>query len=307
MTEYDTLSKVTEVLFLGTGTSSCIPNVPCIMKDPPTCKVCTSSITEKGKKNKRRNTSALVKIVDQSQKVKNVLIDCGKTFYESTVEHFPPNGINSIDAVFITHGHADAILGLDDLRQWTTHKNNSLNVFLNQETFDVIASTFPYIVDTSKATGGGEVPSLSFNVFENDSVIEVFGIEFTPLPVEHGLVKNKEPYFSLGFKFSNISYISDCSSIPESTHKLMKNSDVIVVDCLKWDSHLSHFGYKDAIDTVLLHRPKLSIFTDFCHSIDHYDLLESLEKFNAEEELHVVPSFDGQVLHIANGEYTLSS
>ncbi|OMJ21924.1 putative hydrolase [Smittium culicis] len=255
MTECSKFSRVTQVLFLGTGTSSCIPNVPCIMKDPPTCKVCTSSITEEGKKNKRRNTSALVKIVDQSQKVKNVLIDCGKTFYESTVEHFPPNGINSIDAVFITHGHADAILGLDDLRQWTTHKNNSLNVFLNQETFDVIASTFPYIVDTSKATGGGEVPSLRFNIFENDSVVEVFGIEFTPLP---------------------------------------------------GDSHLSHFGYQDAIDTVLLHRPKLSIFTDFCHSIDHYDLLESLEKFNAEEKLHVAPSFDGQVLHIINGEYTLS-
>ncbi|OLY84871.1 putative hydrolase [Smittium mucronatum] len=299
-------SSISEVIFLGTGTSSGIPSVPCLVRTDRKCKVCLSSMTKEGEKNRRRNTSILVRIVDENQELKNVLVDCGKTFYEGSIDQFPKNNVQSIDAVLLTHGHADAILGLDDLRQWTVRKKETLNVYLNQETYDVVSTTFPYIVDIKKATGGGEVPVLDFIIFDNESVLNVFGIDFTPLPVEHGLYSNGDPYFSLGFRFGGISYISDCNLIPETTQELIKTSDVLVIDCLKWDSHLSHFGYDDAMNTILLHRPQLSILTDFCHSIDHYELLDTLIVWQKENSLNVVPSFDGQVLKVNEKSYDIS-
>ena len=67
------------------------------------------------------------------------------------------HGIKKIDAVLLTHGHADAILGLDDLRSWSAF-HGKIPVYLNKECMDVVSRTFPYILDRTKATGGS--PSL---------------------------------------------------------------------------------------------------------------------------------------------------
>ncbi|PVU85932.1 hypothetical protein BB559_006747 [Furculomyces boomerangus] len=295
-------AKVTEVVFLGTGTSGCIPSIPCLVGVAPDCKVCSSSMTKEGRKNRRRNTSIIAKICEGESVYKSVLIDCGKTFYESAVELFPKNNIKSIDAVLLTHGHADAILGLDDLRQWTNYQRNGIDVYMNNETFKVVSQTFPYIVDTSKATGGGEVPKLNFKIFDNDETLNIFGIDFIPLEVEHGIQGPGQTYLSLGFKFSGISYISDVSFIPKKTGREIANSDILVIDSLMWIPHLSHYSYFQALEAIEMYKPKLGILTDFCHRIDHFDMIKDLENWQQEKRLKVEPSFDGMVLEITSDD-----
>ncbi|KAJ2864444.1 hypothetical protein GGH94_002896 [Coemansia aciculifera] len=114
------VSRVREVIFLGSGTSACIPVVPCITSNYEKCKACKISLTPEGSKNRRRNTSLLVRIDHADGRERNIVIDCGKTFLESATEVFVKHDVKSIDAVLLTHGHADAMFGLDDLRQWTS-------------------------------------------------------------------------------------------------------------------------------------------------------------------------------------------
>ncbi|KAJ1938581.1 hypothetical protein FBU59_004395, partial [Linderina macrospora] len=193
-------SRVREIIFLGTGTSGCIPNIPCITSDNPDCTVCKYSLTPEGAKNQRRNTSLLIRIDHDDGRERNIVIDCGKTFYESAVEVFIKHNVKTIDAVLLTHGHADAILGLDDLRQWTMSFNTSIPVYVAQETLDTVASAFPYLVDTSMATGGGQVPMLDFRVIKNPYVpLVIEGIEVQPLEVEHGKYSSGEPFYFMGF------------------------------------------------------------------------------------------------------------
>ncbi|KAJ3328751.1 hypothetical protein HDU76_009364, partial [Blyttiomyces sp. JEL0837] len=111
-------------------------------------------------KNRRMNTSGVYRYRDSDGTIKNILIDCGKTFLQSTLQHFPQHRIHQIAAVLLTHGHIDAMGGLDDLRQWTLYQSvqDTVIVYVNSETMGVVERMFPYIVDSKMATGGGLVP-----------------------------------------------------------------------------------------------------------------------------------------------------
>ncbi|KAJ1916270.1 hypothetical protein H4219_003890 [Mycoemilia scoparia] len=298
MTQTLVTPKVRDIIFLGTGTSGCIPNIPCITSRRD-CKVCWSTLKPEGQKNRRRNTSLLVRFEDSSGRIRNVIIDCGKTFYESAVECFIKYDVPTIDAVLLTHGHADAILGLDDLRQWTMSLGIKIPIFLNSETYECVARAFPYLIDIKKATGGGEVPALSFHELKDPSVpINIHGLEFLPLKVEHGSLSNGDPYYFWGFRFDDIVYISDCSYISEETRQLMKNSNVLVIDALNWKYHPSHYGVPAAMRETRELKPKLTIFTDMCHSIDHYELEKYLADVKKDEGLNIIAAYDGLKIDI---------
>ena len=114
-----------EFVFLGTGTSGCVPEIGCLLQDTPSCKVCinalktvpnTTAVSETLKptlytKDRRRNTSGLLRIPHPDGRTRNIVIDCGKTFYESAMTWFVQYGYQRIDAVILTHGHADAMMG----------------------------------------------------------------------------------------------------------------------------------------------------------------------------------------------------
>ncbi|KAJ2858218.1 hypothetical protein J3B02_000430 [Coemansia erecta] len=291
--------RVRELIFLGTGTSGSVPNIPCVTGNNPRCKVCKLSMTDAGRKNRRLNTSLLVRVDYPDGRVRNILIDCGKTFYESARDEFTKHNIHTIDAVLLTHGHADAMFGLDDLRSWTVAQKSSIPIFCDSETLQTVSLTFPYLVDTRKATGSGEVPSLTFNVIEEPfRAFDCLGLEIQPLRVEHGTYSDGRLFFFTGFRFAGVSYMSDCSRIPEQTRPLIAGSRIIVLDALKWTSHMSHFGYWQALDEVRHFRPERAIFTGFCHSIEHSEMEEQARKIKAEEDLVVDPAYDGMVVSL---------
>lgn len=248
----------TELIFLGTGTSGCVPVVQCLTVDHPSCHTCTSPLKE----NKRLNTSCILRVQcpppENSSSTtpiyKNLMIDAGKTIYPAALNIFPRYKIRTIDALVLTHAHADAIFGLDDLRSWTLpgprSTQNHIDVYCSATTMSEVARTFPYLVDKNQATGGGDVPSFVWHVFdENESfrIPSCGNIEVVPLPVEHGrYLSTGNPFWNLGFRIGGFSYISDCSGVPEETKRKIKGSRVVVQDGLKWDPHASHWSIEQS-------------------------------------------------------------
>ncbi|WVQ79051.1 hypothetical protein IAT38_001144 [Cryptococcus sp. DSM 104549] len=229
-------------------------NIPCAC-----CRSAVDPDVPEGWKNRRGNTSAVLRRKDEAGEWKNVLVDVGKTFREQAVRLFPKWGVKTVDAVLLTHGHADAYFGLDDLREWCVRQGKAIPVYLNQETYEKVCEAFPYMVDKTKASGGGDIPQLIWKIIDNEDDFEVEGINVKVLPVHHGIYFHSvpappvatsqsapaelppkklepEPLICLGFMFDDqIAYISDASSIPERT----------------WDRMLSRGGKSTKSKTIL--------------------------------------------------------
>nr|CAN79104.1 hypothetical protein VITISV_006256 [Vitis vinifera] len=179
--------------------------------------------------------------------------------------------IRTIDAVIITHSHADAIGGLDDLRDWTNNVQPHIPIYVAPRDFEVMKKTHYYLVDTSVIIPGAAVSELQFNIIHEEPFI-VHDLKVIPLPVWHG-----PGYRSLGFRFGNICYISDVSEIPEETYPLLKNCEILVL----------------ALDEVRKIQPKRTLFTGMMHLMDHEKVSEDLEKLKKTEGLDVQLSYDG--------------
>lgn len=267
---------ISKLVFLGTGTSGQVPAIHCVTQsDFGHCSTCQDALLP-GSKNRRGCTSVVVVGHDDSA----ILIDCGKTFYASALAHFRRERIRRLQAVLLTHAHADAILGLDDLRAWTMGGviQDHVDIYLTQECMDTVQGMFPYLVDRSKSTGGGDVGTLRWHVIDPRVPFDVPlatspPLTVTPLPVLHGYIGRNKPFEAIGFRISSFAYISDCHHIPASTTALLAGASVLVLDALKMDRHLSHFSFSQALSYVcsLPHTaPELVLLTDFTHRVEHH-------------------------------------
>ncbi|XP_075664088.1 putative hydrolase C777.06c isoform X3 [Castanea sativa] len=275
-----------EIIFMGTGTSEGIPRVSCLTNPLKTCPVCSKAV-EPGNKNRRLNTGILIRYPGASGS-SNILIDAGKFFYHSALQWFPAFGIRTIDAVIITHSHADAIGGLDDLRDWTNNVQPSIPIYVAQRDFEVMKKTHYYILDTSVILPGAAVSDLQFNIIQEEPFV-VHDLKITPLPVWHG-----RGYRSLGFRFGNICYISDVSEIPEETYPLLKDCEILILDALRPDrSSSTHFGLPRALEEVRKIQPKRTLFTGMMHLMDHEKVNDYLMKLKETEGLDMQLSYDG--------------
>lgn len=270
-----------QFIFLGTGTSSQVPSIYCVTDPNTTCMTCPDAMRLHSF-NRRGCTCALAVVAPPAspKDTCNILIDCGKTFYQSALSTFRYFRLRRIDAVLLTHGHADAILGLDDLRAWTMHSciQDYVDVYLTQECMETVERVFPYLVDPSFITGGGDVGALRWHIIDADQPFQVtkHQVPIVPLRVEHGFAgPERKPFECLGFRIDSLSYVSDCHRIPPSTFERMLGSEVVVLDGLNKFRHPSHFSLQQAITTALqmaLHEkpPRIALFTGMTHRVEYH-------------------------------------
>ena len=286
------LTSKSRIIFLGTGTSEGVPRVSCLTNPASQCKVCPDAI-KKGSPNRRRNTSILIQRQLANGQTNNIVIDAGKFFYEAAIQWFPKFKVECIDALVITHAHADAIGGLDDLRDWTNNTQESLPIYLREADYKQVESLFYYLVDRTKKNGGGGVAKLNFKSI-NKSPFTIDGLPIIPLPVEHG--KNREVF---GYRFGPVSYISDASAISENTAGLIHGSELLILDALRPKrTHGTHFTLEEAIDQARRLRPARTLLTDATHDIDHETVNIKLTKLQESEGIDIQYAYDGMDIEI---------
>ncbi|XP_071739558.1 putative hydrolase C777.06c [Rutidosis leptorrhynchoides] len=301
------------LMFLGTGCSSAVPNAMCLIQpsDPP-CKVCFQSLSTPPERNPnyRCNTSLLIDYSHSAGEHKYILIDVGKTFREQVLRWFTFHKIPQVDSIILTHEHADAVLGLDDIR--SVQPFSPINdikptpIFLNQHAMDSLKLKFPYLVQR-KLKAGQEVrrvTQLDWKIIENDCKCPFVasGLEIVPLPVMHG-----EDYICLGFSFgkkNKVAYISDISRFIEETEQYLSKKgdqqlDLLILDTLyKNNSHNTHFCFPQTLEAIKRLQPKRAYLVGMTHEFDHYKDNEFLQDWSKREGIQVQLAHDGLRLPI---------
>ncbi|KAF3323093.1 hydrolase [Carex littledalei] len=302
------------LIFLGTGCSSAVPNARCLIQpsDPP-CKVCSDSLSipPELNPNYRCNTSLLIDYLeDDGMSHHYILIDVGKCFREQVLRWFVRHKIPCVDSIILTHEHADAILGLDDIRVVQpfspTNDINPTPIYLTQFAMDSIAMKFPYLA-TKNLKEGQEVrrvAQLDWRIIESnlEKPFLCSGLEFVPLPVMHG-----EDYVCLGFLFGHktrVAYISDISRFIPSTESVISKSgdrqlDLLILDTLyRGGSHNTHLCWDQTLDAVKRVCPKKALLIGMTHEYDHHKDNEILSEWSRQEGISVQLAHDGLRLFI---------
>ncbi len=233
--------------FLGSGTSMAVPTLGC------GCAVCASA-HDPGSPNRRTRPSILI-----SYNHHNVLIDTGQDFHAQAVRE----DLRSVDAVLYTHGHADHILGFDDLRPLSFRNPEGLPLYADDATATIIERVFEYTfrkvdryptsarvtLHRTPATPGHEIP--------------LFGATFLRVPVTHGRQT------IAGYRFGAAAYLTDMSDIPAESLPLLHDLDILILDALRREPHPSHSHLEKSIALVEKIAPRRAFFTHISHDLDH--------------------------------------
>jgi len=308
-------SNSSRIIFLGSGSSSGIPQPKCILESlgdeaQTECVSCmlAVSLPPEFSKNYRCNPSILIDFSsDECSGRRYIQVDATKNFKESVVRWYPKHGIPRLDSLLLTHDHADAIFGLDDVRglQSSSYVGPPLPIYLSQATLNTVQTRFPYLMpkcsseQTAPASETEEkvvrwVASLDYHVVLPFTSFFASGLKVMPLPVMHG-----EDYESLGFCFgeeSKVVYLSDVSRIPPETLEILVSIEieVLIIDGLKpEEKHPTHFSCAEAVDVIRHLKPKQSFLIGMCHDVEHNTVNAQLSKLQAEEGLNVELSYDG--------------
>lgn len=240
--------------FLGSGTSMGVPTLGC------SCEVCASATpTEPNRppaspRNRRTRPSVLVSWQDH-----NVVIDTGPDFHAQAIRE----GIRRVDAVLYTHGHADHVLGMDDLRPLSFHNTNDLPLYADEPTARTIERIFDYTFRTQDRYPTSARVTLHRLASTPGAEVVLFGAQFQRVPVTHGRQT------ITGYRFGSAAYLTDLSDIPDESIPLLANLDVLIIDALRREPHPTHSHLENSIALVERLNPRRAFFTHMSHDLDH--------------------------------------
>lgn len=233
------------------------------------CAVCSST----DPRDRRTRSSILV-----SYHGKSVLVDTTPELRLQAIA----NQVDLIHAVVFTHGHADHIFGLDDVRRYNTLLGMPLPVYAASATMHTLRQAFPYAFAKQTEVGVYR-PELEARLI--DGPMDLFGKQWQPLLLPHGRCP------VLGFRIGNFAYCTDCSDIPPAARAMLQNLHTLIIDGLRPRPHPTHLSFSQALDIIAELSPQRAYFTHLSHEVGHQE---------AERDLppQVRVAYDGLTLDI---------
>jgi phosphoribosyl 1,2-cyclic phosphate phosphodiesterase len=249
------------VTFLGTGTSYGIPMAGC------DCAVCRSP----DPRDKRHRTAIYVQ-TDHAA----VLVDTPPDLRTQCLAF----DVRKIDAVLITHAHADHVFGFDDLRAYTNRMPHPMPVWASPGTEAALRRIFDYL--DAPPVPGTSLARISLRPATGP--VDFMGLRFTPLPAEHGRAD------MVGWKIEgdgrSFVAIPDCKSIPPETLALCQGADLAAIDALRIRPHPTHMNLAEAAEALRAIAARRSLVLHLCHEVSHADADALLPD-------GISPAFDG--------------
>jgi phosphoribosyl 1,2-cyclic phosphate phosphodiesterase len=251
------------ITFLGTGTSAGVPMIAC------ECPVCTSP----DKKDNRLRSSIMV----QSETT-TLVVDSGPDFRYQMLRA----KVKHLDAIVFTHSHKDHLAGLDDVRAFNFFGQQAMNVYASAATREAILREFPYAFYETKYPG---VPDITLNTITLEP-FTVGDIAITPILVWH----LKMPV--LGFRFGRFTYITDANRIEEAELEKIKGSEVLVLNALRREQHISHFSLGESVELAKQLQVPQCYLTHISHQMGLHN------EVNAELPNGISLAWDGLVINV---------
>lgn len=227
-----------KITFLGTGTSQGVPVIGC------TCEVCQSL----DYRDKRLRSSILVQIDGQT-----LVVDTGPDFRQQMLRE----QVKHLDAVLFTHAHRDHTAGLDDVRAFNYIQQTEMPVFGTTPVLDQLKVEYAYAFSEKHVPG---IPRLSLYTIDGAD-FSVNATSVTPLPVMHYRLP------VTGFRFKNFSYITDANFIPDETMKKLEGTEIMVLNALQHEAHISHFNLTQALEIIQKVKPRKAYLTHISHKL----------------------------------------
>ena len=254
-----------KVTFLGTGTSTGVPEIGC------SCAVCQSN----DPRDNRLRASVLVETAG-----KRILIDCGPDFRQQMIR----SRIYQLDGILLTHEHYDHVGGLDDLRPYC--RQGAVPIYAEADVVEAIETRIPYVFRAHPYPG---VPRLALHTISLEP-FEVAGVLVQPIRVMHGRLP------ILGFRIGNFAYLTDILTLPETEVPKLQGVDVLVLDALREAEHPSHESVPQALALIDRLQPKQAYLTHMSHRIGLHAV--------AEQSLpaHVQYAYDGLEIELISNK-----
>jgi phosphoribosyl 1,2-cyclic phosphate phosphodiesterase len=234
----------------------------------------------KNPKNRRRRCSLLAERNGEGG-VTRILIDTSPDLREQLIDA----DVDHLDAVFLTHEHADQTHGIDDLRSVVMHQRRRIPVYMNQSTADHILLRFSYCFVSPP--GSDYPPILDSHLVEAGESRSIEGkggpLTISPFMMRHGNIP------ALGYRIADAAYTPDVSDIPRASWRFLENLDLWIIDGLRYAPHPSHFSVNDALAWIDRFKPRRAVITNMHSDLDYEVLRQSLPP-------NVVPAHDGMRL-----------
>lgn len=250
-----------EIEFLGTGTSTGVPQIGC------DCEVCRSS----DPRDRRLRCSSIVRVGGL-----RLLIDCSPDFRTQMLR---ASDIG-LDALLLTHSHYDHVGGMDDLRPYCRHK--PFPVYAQPNVLRDIESRIPYCFNEHPYPG---VPHFELHPLA-ETPFSVGGVEIEPLPVMH----YRLPVF--GYRIGNLAYITDANFIGPATMERICGVDTLVINALRMTPHLSHFSLPETLEVIRKAAPRRAYLI---HMSDGFGLHAATSRLLPD---NVEPAYDTEIVRI---------